>query len=100
MFFDLVKAYNQIPVAEEDIEKNCHNDPVWHVWFENPYLTFGLPNAAQTFQRFMDEVERLGFAYCYINDILIHSTSIEQHQKHLRQLLQRLKENGVLIDYS
>ena len=43
-------------------------------------MPFGLRNAAQTFQRFIDQVLRgLPFAYAYLDDLLIASTSIEVH---------------------
>ncbi|GFX77291.1 hypothetical protein TNCV_5064191 [Trichonephila clavipes] len=45
---DLVKAYYQIPIAEEDKEKNCHHHPIWLVrvqyyefWTEE--CSFNLP---------------------------------------------------------
>lgn len=47
-------------------------------------MPFRLRNAAQTFQRFMDQVLRgLHFCYVYINDLLIASTSPDEHKKHL-----------------
>jgi hypothetical protein len=62
-------------------------------------MPFGLRNAAQTFQRFMDQVLRgLTFCYAYIDDILIASTSREEHKTHLRQLLQRLSDHGMVIN--
>uniref|UniRef100_A0A1X7VBF8 Reverse transcriptase domain-containing protein n=1 Tax=Amphimedon queenslandica TaxID=400682 RepID=A0A1X7VBF8_AMPQE len=47
-------------------------------------MPFGLRNAAQTFQRFIDRVlHGLHFAYSYINDVLIASKSGEKHKRHL-----------------
>ena len=62
-------------------------------------MPFGLRNAAQTFQRFMDQVVRgLDFVYVYIDDLLVASSSPEEHQQHLRQLFARLAEYGLVIN--
>lgn len=64
-------------------------------------MTFGLGNAAQTFQRFMDEVLcELDFCFAYIDDILVTSSSEEEHQRHLKVLFARLRDYGVVINPS
>ena len=62
-------------------------------------MSFGLRNAAQTFQRFMDEVLMdLPFCFAYIDDILVFSKSVEDHDQHLRILFAQLKKYGILLN--
>jgi len=67
--------------------------------YEFVNMSFGLRNAAQTFQSFIDGVlEGLEFCYAYIDDILVASSSREEHYEHLKLLLSRLEEYGVVIN--
>jgi hypothetical protein len=62
-------------------------------------MSLDLRNSAQTFQRFMDDIlQGLDFCFAYLNDILVFSRSLEDHERHLRAIFGLLQTYGILIN--
>lgn len=63
-------------------------------------LPFGIANAVAEFTRCMDEVlwqGCKGFARAYLDDIIVHSRSFEEHLQHLRSVFTRITESGMTL---
>ena len=66
--------------------------------FQFTRMPFGLSNAPGSFQRLMDTVCRgLPFVTTYLDDVLVHSESVQQHKMHLRQVFERLQQAGLTL---
>jgi hypothetical protein len=84
-------------VRAEDIPKTAVITP-FGLW-EFLRMPFGLKNAGQSFQRPMDRLMAgLDFVFVYLDDILIASPDQQTHLQHLRLVLERLREGGLLLN--
>ncbi|XDV50904.1 hypothetical protein PO909_019890 [Leuciscus waleckii] len=95
---DLRNAYHLVRIRKGDEWKTAFNTPRGH--FEYLVMPFGLSNSPAVFQALVNDVLRDmidQFIYVYLDDILIFSSSLQEHVQHVRRVLQRLLENGLFV---
>nr|GFB12053.1 putative reverse transcriptase domain-containing protein [Tanacetum cinerariifolium] len=98
---DLRLGYNQLRVREEDIPKTTFRARYGHYEFQ--VMPFGLTNAPAVF---MDLTNRVCKPYLdklvivFINDILIYSKDKEEHEGHLKVILELLKKEELYAKFS
>ncbi|XP_073491307.1 uncharacterized protein [Aquarana catesbeiana] len=93
---DLRGAYNLIRIREGDEWKTAFRTRFGH--FEYQVMPFGLCNAPATFQHFVNDIFRdiLDlYVIVYLDDILIFSSSLADHRRHVRNVLVRLRQHGL-----
>ena len=98
---DLRSGYHQFCVRDEDIPKMDYQTKYGH--YEFLVMSFGLTNAPTTFMDLMNRVFKYyldSFVIFFIDDILVYSKSENDHMRHLRIVLNVLKEPQLFSKYS
>ncbi|GBG83588.1 hypothetical protein CBR_g37309 [Chara braunii] len=96
---DLKSRYHQIEVHPDDQYKTAFRTRYGH--YEFIVVPFGLTNAPATFQCCMNDLFRPWldrFVVVYLDDILVFSKTLEEHEGHLRQILSKLRESNFKIN--
>jgi hypothetical protein len=86
---DLHLGYHQIKIHPDDVYKTAFSTR--YGLYEYLVMTFGLTNATAHFMYLMNSVfmpELDKFVVVFIDDILVYSKNEEEHEKHLRIILQ------------
>ena len=98
---DLRSGYHQLRVSDADIEKTAFRTRYRH--FEFTVMPFGLTNAPAVFMHLMNRVCKLyleKFVIVFIDDILIYSKTKDEHQTHLKLLLELLQKEKLYAKFS
>ncbi|KAH9722467.1 Endonuclease [Citrus sinensis] len=95
---DLRSGYYQVRIAKGDEPKTACTTRYGS--FEFLVMPFGLTNAPATFCTLMNKVLQPfldRFVVVYLDDIVVYSTTLEDHAQHLQQVLQVLRDNELFL---
>lgn len=96
---DLKSGYHQLRLRSEDVPKTTMNTRIGKFsWLTAP---FGLKNCPFNFMALMNNVlsDCLNrFALVYLDDVLVYSKSAEEHQQHVRHVLELFRKNKLIAN--
>lgn len=95
---DLKSGYYQISMCEEDKPKTAFVTPLG--FWEFNQMPQGVTNAPSTFQRLMERCMgdlHLKEVLVFLDDLIIYSDTLEEHERRLLRVLGRLKEFGLKL---
>jgi hypothetical protein len=98
---NLRSGYHQLKIQESDIPKTAFC--TWYGLYEYTVMSFGLTNLPAYFMYLMNKVfvKYLDkFVVIFIDDILIFSKTEEDHWKHQRLVLEKLRSNQLYTKFS
>ncbi|KAF6208149.1 hypothetical protein GE061_016600 [Apolygus lucorum] len=94
---DISRAFHHIDVNPQDVPKTAIITPFG--LYEYRKMNFGLKNAAQSWQRYMDQILRdFDFVFCFLDDVLIASRNIKEHERHVKAVLDVFAAEGLTVN--
>ena len=97
---DLRSKYHQLKVKNEDVPKTTFQTRYGH--YEFFVMPFGLTNAPAAFMDLINKDFQLfydQFVIVFIDDILVYSKTMEEHEEHLRELDSKFKKCKFCLDW-
>lgn len=98
---DVISAFNKLRIKEGDEWKAAFT--CRYGLFEPHVLPFGLCNGPASFQTYINHALRGlldNFCTAYMDDILIYSENLDEHRKHVKAVLKRLRDHTLQVDIS
>ena len=98
---NLRSGYYQLRVKDVDVMKTIFRTRYGH--YEFLEMPFGLTNAPIAFMDLMDRVFRPyadRFVIVFIDDILVYSKDVQEHEQHLRIVMETLERRSCMLNSS
>ena len=95
---DLASGYWQVPMEQSSQEKTAFTTHCRLYEFKK--MPFGLVNAPATFQRLMEAVLSglaRGVCQVYLDDVLVFWKTLEEHNRHLELMFERIRKAGLRL---
>lgn len=95
---DCASGFHQVEIEPNSRPKTAFSTPFNHFHFKK--MSFGLSNSPSTYQRMVDKVlsglqgEEI---FIFMDDVIIYSATLEEHMRKLREVLQRFKKAGLIL---